>query len=127
MTYSFGKKSRDRLVGVHPDLVRVMERAIEITKFDFVITEGVRSFARQEQLFKSGASKTMRSRHLTGHAVDIAPYLDGSPRWDWPPFYIVAAAIKQAASELKVDVRWGGDWLTFKDGPHWELSWKGYP
>jgi len=127
MTYSLSKKSRDRLSGVHPDLVKVVERAIEITEVDFAVLEGVRSKTRQEQLVKAGASQTMRSRHLTGHAVDLGAYVAGSVRWDWPLYHKLAVAVKQAAAELQIPIEWGGDWTTFKDGPHWQLPWKEYP
>jgi len=127
MTYTLSKKSRDRLVGVHPDLVKVVNRAIEITTCDFAILEGVRSLARQEQLVKAGASQTMKSRHLTGHAVDLGAYVAGSVRWDWPLYHKLAVAVKQAAAELQIPIEWGGDWTTFKDGPHWQLPWKDYP
>lgn len=127
MIYNLSKKSRDRLAGVHPDLVKVVERAIEITEMDFAVLEGVRSKARQEQLVKAGASQTMRSRHLTGHAVDLGAYVAGSVRWDWPLYHKLAVAVKQAAAELQVPIEWGGDWTTFKDGPHWQLPWKEYP
>lgn len=127
MTYNLSKKSRDRLAGVHPDLVKVVERAIEITEVDFAVLEGVRSKTRQEQLVKAGASQTMRSRHLTGHAVDLGAYVAGSVRWDWPLYHKLAVAVKQAAAELQVPIEWGGDWTTFKDGPHWQLPWKEYP
>lgn len=127
MTYNLSKKSRDRLAGVHPDLVKVVERAIEITEIDFAVLEGVRSKTRQEQLVKAGASQTMRSRHLTGHAVDLGAYVAGSVRWDWPLYHKLAIAVKQAAAELQVPIEWGGDWTTFKDGPHWQLPWKEYP
>ena len=127
MTYTLSKKSRDRLAGVHPDLVKVVERAIEITEIDFAVLEGVRSKTRQEQLVKAGASQTMRSRHLTGHAVDLGAYVAGSVRWDWPLYHKLAVAVKQAAAELQIPIEWGGDWTTFKDGPHWQLPWKDYP
>jgi len=127
MTYTLSKKSRDRLVGVHPDLVKVVERAIKITEIDFAVLEGVRSKTRQEHLVKAGASQTMRSRHLTGHAVDLGAYVAGSVRWDWPLYHKLAVAVKQAAAELQIQIEWGGDWTTFKDGPHWQLPWKDYP
>lgn len=127
MTYTLSKKSRDRLVGVHPDLVKVVERAIKITEIDFAVLEGVRSKTRQEHLVKAGASQTMRSRHLTGHAVDLGAYVAGSVRWDWPLYHKLAVAVKQAAAELQIPIEWGGDWTTFKDGPHWQLPWKDYP
>ena len=122
--YSLSFRSRQRLSGVHPDLVAVVKRAIEITKQDFSVIEGIRSVERQRELLKSGASTTMNSRHLTGHAVDLAPY---PVSWDWEYFYPMADAMKQAADELDVDLEWGGDWKTFKDGPHFQLSRKSYP
>ena len=112
------------LSGVHPDLVAVVKRAIEITEQDFSVIEGVRNIERQRQLVAKGASKTMNSRHLTGHAVDLAPY---PLSWDWEYFYPIADAMKQAAEELDVDLEWGGDWTSFKDGPHFQLSWGAYP
>ncbi len=127
MSFALGAKSKERLKGVHPDLVRVVERAIQITDVDFTVLEGLRTVARQQQLVKSGASKTMRSRHLTGHAVDLAAVVGGEIRWDWPLYHKIAKAVKQAAAELKVPIEWGGDWRTFKDGPHWQLPWKQYP
>jgi len=127
MTYNLSKKSRDRLAGVHQDLVKVVERAIEITEIDFAVLEGVRSKTRQEQLVKAGASQTMRSRHLTGHAVDLGAYVAGSVRWDWPLYHKLAVAVKQAAAELQIPIEWGGDWTTFKDGPHFQLPKKDYP
>ena len=127
MPFALGAKSKERLKGAHPDLVRVVERAIQLTEVDFTVLEGLRTVARQQQLVKSGASKTMRSRHLTGHAVDLAAVIDGEVRWDWPLYHKIAKAVKQAAAELKVPIEWGGDWRTFKDGPHWQLPWKYYP
>jgi peptidoglycan L-alanyl-D-glutamate endopeptidase CwlK len=110
------------LAGVDSRLVHVVERAAEITTVDFVVTEGLRTLARQAQLVKAGASQTMHSNHLTGHAVDLAPVVDGEVRWDWPLFDKLAPAMKQAASELGTPITWGGDWPHFKDGPHFELS-----
>lgn len=127
MSYVLSKKSLDRLSGVHHDLVEVVKRAIEITEVDFTVLEGVRSKTRQEQLVKAGASQTMRSRHLTGHAVDLGAYVGGQVRWDWPLYYKIADAVKKAAAELNVPIEWGGDWKTFKDGPHFQLPFKEYP
>jgi len=127
MMYVLSKKSLDRLTGVHPDLVRVVKRALEITTVDFAVLEGVRSKARQEQLVKAGASQTLNSRHLTGHAVDLGAYVSGSVRWDWPLYYKIADAVKQASAELGVPIEWGGDWQKFKDGPHFQLPRKEYP
>lgn len=122
--FVLSNKSLSKLDGVHSDLVSVVKQAICITKQDFMVIEGLRSLERQEQLVASGASQTMNSRHLTGHAVDVVPY---PLSWDWPLYYPIADAMKQAATELKVDLEWGGDWRSFKDGPHWQLSWKSYP
>ena len=127
MAFRLSKKSLDRLTGVHPDLVSVVKRAIEISEIDFTVLEGVRSQARQEQLLKAGASQTMKSRHLTGHAVDLGAFVGGSVRWDWPLYDKIAAAMKAAAAELKIPLEWGGDWRSFKDGPHYQLPWKAYP
>jgi hypothetical protein len=124
--FKFSKRSLDNLVGVHPDLVAVVTLALELTKVDFCVIEGLRDKKKQEQLVKAGASKTMNSRHLTGHAVDLAPYIDGKIRFDWPPFYDIARAMKSAAQILDIDVEWGGTWK-FKDGPHFQLSWRKYP
>lgn len=125
--FKLGARSIERLKGVHPDLVRVMNRAIQRTPIDFTIVEGVRTLARQKQLMARGATRTMNSRHLTGHAVDIAPIIDKEVRWDWPLFHQMAVAVKAAAEECKVPIEWGGDWRKFKDGPHWQLPWKQYP
>lgn len=148
MHYAFGKKSKSLIRGLHPDLVMVAERAISISKIDFSVVEGMRTLARQNELFKTGASKTMDSRHLTGHAIDVAPYVGGSIRWDWPLFYRLAEVFKLAASQFDIQIVWGGVWdkrlndladpeeevaeyvlrrksmnrKAFIDGPHFELS-----
>lgn len=127
MAYVLGRGSLAKLTGVHPDMIRVIKRAIEITPVDFQVLEGVRTMARQKQLVAQGASTTMRSRHLTGHAVDVVPLIDGKVSWHWPHYYPLAEAIKKAASELGVVIEWGGDWTSFKDGPHWQLPWAKYP
>ena len=127
MSRVFSPRSEQRLVGVHPDLVRVVRRALALGPQDFAIVEGLRDPKRQEQLVAQGASRTMNSRHLTGHAVDVAPVIAGQVRWDWPPFHDIARAMKQAAAEAGVPIVWGGDWRTFKDGPHFELDRRAYP
>ena len=127
MTYSFGIKSVTKMTGLHPDLKKVLYRAIQLTDVDFSIIEGLRTLERQKQMVASGASKTLNSRHLDGHAVDIAPYVGGEIRWDWPLYYKLAKAMKAAAKEVGVPIEWGGDWLRFKDGPHWQLPWGKYP
>lgn len=127
MSFRFGERSESRLVGLHPDLVKVVRRALEISLVDFAVVEGLRTKDRQAELMKAGATQTMNSRHLTGHAVDLAPVVGNQVRWDWPLFPKVAEAMKAAAAESNIPIEWGGDWRTFKDGPHWQLPWKEYP
>ena len=127
MAYKLGLRSINNLRGVHPDLVRVVKRAISISKVDFTVVEGLRSVARQKELFAKGATKTMRSRHIHGFAVDLAPYVAGSIRWDWPLFSPIEDAMKEAAKIEGVEIEWGGDWASFPDGPHWQLPHKKYP
>lgn len=123
MSFKFSKRSLDNLKDVHPDLVAVMHRALQISPIDFVVIEGLRSGARQKELVASGASRTMNSRHLTGHAVDIVPWV-GGVRWDWPLYDALAVAVKEAAKQKGVAIVWGGDWQSFRDGPHFELDRK---
>lgn len=125
--YKLGQRSRLRLKGVHPDLVKVVEHAINLSAVDFTVLEGLRTPERQKLLRDSGASQTLNSRHITGHAVDLCAFVDGEVRWDWPLYHKIAAAMKQAAKELNVAIIWGGDWRRFKDGPHFELDRKKYP
>lgn len=125
--FILSKLSLSRLVGLHPDLVKVVKRAIEITEVDFRVGEGLRTVERQKQLKAAGATTTLNSRHLTGHAVDLIALMGGDVRWDWPLYHKIAAAMKQAAKELNIPLEWGGDWKTFKDGPHFQLPWASYP
>lgn len=118
-------RDMQRLSGVHPDLVRVISRAR--ASEDFIVTEGLRSTERQRQLVAAGASQTMASRHLTGHAVDLAALVGGVVRWDWPLYDRLAQAVKKAAAEEEVAIVWGGDWPKFRDGPHFELDRGRYP
>lgn len=154
MAFKLGKKSEAELVGVHPDLVRVVRRALELTPQDFSVTDGLRTLAEQRHYVAIGASQTMDSRHLTGHAVDLVPYVLGRPRWEWTLIYPIALAMRVAAREQDVPLRWGGCWdvlLTdsdeapedlvndyvqrrraagrrvFIDGPHYELPVARYP
>ena len=124
----WSERSLRNLKGIHPDLRRVMDRALQESPLDFVVIEGLRTKERQKQLVDSGASKTMASRHITGHAVDIMPIdISGTPRFDWNLYRKIAPAIKNAAKVEQVPITWGGDWKSFPDGPHWELSSKAYP
>lgn len=119
-------RSMDNLNGVHKDLVAVVKLAIEITKIDFAVTEGLRSVNRQREMVAKGASQTMNSRHLTGHAVDLVAYLGDRISWEWPYYEDLNSAMQRAAYTLNVPIVWGGDWK-MRDGPHFQLSWEAYP
>ena len=127
MRFRLSARSRARIKGVDPRLVAVVERAIVLTPVDFMITEGLRDAKRQAALVKAGASRTLNSRHLTGHAVDIAAVVDGAVRWDWPLYPRIAQAFKAAAQELDTPLVWGGDWPRLRDGPHFELDSRRFP
>lgn len=130
-------RSQKKLIGVHPDLVKVVHLAADSTPVPFIVTEGLRTVERQRQLLQAGASRTMRSRHITGHAIDVAAFIDANDngqydsldniRWDWPLYGKIATVMKGAADELGVSIIWGGDWKSFKDGPHFELDREIYP
>lgn len=126
--YKLGKRSKRNLVGVHPTLVKIVERAITTTKQDFTVIEGRRSHERQKKLFKEGFSKTMNSRHLTGHAVDIIPHPIPA---DWRKYRhtqwtAIARAMLEAAEHYEVDLEWGFEEWGW-DKPHYQLSWQEYP
>ena len=127
MTFVLSQRSLRRLVGVHPDLSAVVRRAIGLTPVDFMVIEGLRTAARQAALVRAGASRTLNSRHLTGHAVDVAAMLDGQVRWEWALYPKIAAAFRKAGEELGVGIVWGGDWKRLRDGPHFELDRRIYP
>lgn len=133
MSFQLSQRSLTRLIGVHPDLVDIVKLAIQRTSVDFLVVEGVRTVAQQREYVTKGASQTMNSYHLPqadglGHAVDLAPLVDGAIPWnDWAKFKNLADVVKACAAELGVPVEWGGDWSTFKDGPHFQIprEWKG--
>ena len=128
--YHLSARSLRRLTGVHPDLKRVVLRAIKITRVDFTVLAGLRSLARQKWLYEHGKSKTMNSRHLDGHAVDLMPYAPalGEAVWErWDLFKDVSRAMKTAARLEGVALEWGGDWRRFRDGAHYQLPWADYP
>lgn len=115
MAYSLGGKSLAELEGVHPVLVRVVKRAIEITTQDFSVHDGLRTIAEQREYVRRGVSKTMNSMHMKqpdgfGHAVDLVPYINGQLRWEWKPIFVIASAVRNAAAELDVPLVWGGVW-----------------
>lgn len=124
-------RSERNLAGVHPDLVAVVRSAwanmaSRDDKLSFVVIEGLRTKKRQAELLASGASKTMDSRHLTGHAVDLMATVAGKGRWDWALYPKLAEAMKAAALLHDVPIVWGGDWPRFRDGPHFELDRQEY-
>jgi peptidoglycan L-alanyl-D-glutamate endopeptidase CwlK len=136
MPFVLGSTSKKNLARVHPDLVRVARRAIELTPVDFRITQGARTMAEQKRLVAAGASKTLNSRHVLENnksglacAVDVVALLDGKIKWDWPLYPRIAKAFKQAAKELGVPLEWGGECFgkRFIDGPHFQLPWRQYP
>lgn len=129
------KSSLAKLRGVHPDLLRVVNRCAADWRdqtFTWIITCGPRSVEEQKILVRKGASKTMRSRHIPAkngfaHAVDVAALLHGKVRWDWPLYEKIAVAMKAAAKREGVPIEAGLDWKTFRDGPHYQLPWAQYP
>ena len=152
--FKLGSRSLRELQGVHADLVGVVRRAIELTVQDFAVHDGIRTLAEQQKLVAAGASTTLASRHLTGHAVDLVPVVNGKLRWEWDPIYTMADAVRIAARERGVPLRWGGAWdvdftastqspedlvedyvarrraaglRAFIDGPHFELPVAKYP
>jgi peptidoglycan L-alanyl-D-glutamate endopeptidase CwlK len=150
--FKLSARSLKSLTGVHPDLVRVVKHAIEETPVDFVVIEGLRTEARQRELVASGASQTMASRHITGHAVDLAAWV-GEVRWDMGLYYQIAATVQKVSKYSGIPIRWGGCWLrldttdktpaqlvadyaasrrlagkrAFIDAPHFELPSSQYP
>jgi len=115
MAFSLSASSKRELKGVHPDLVKVVNRAIEITKQDFAVHDGPRTIEEQREFVRRGASKTMKSRHLVqsdglGHAVDLVPVISGQLRWEWVPIYDIAEAMRKASEELGITLVWGGVW-----------------
>ena len=124
--YSLSSKSLDILKSVHPDLYAVVRRAIRITIQDFAVFEGIRSIERQRELFNAGKSQTMNSRHLTGHAVDLVPWV-GKLVWDHKLCLNIWVAMSQASIELDVPIEWGGNWVSFVDSPHYQLPKDRYP
>lgn len=128
MTRKFGARSIKNMSGIHPDLRRVLDRALKDSPLDFAVIEGLRTLERQKQLVASGASQTLNSRHITGHAVDLMPIgPDGKGAFDWPLYNQLGPAVKAAAAAEGVELDWGGDWKKFKDGPHFELDRAAYP
>ena len=121
MSFALSKKSKEKLEGIDMRLVRLVEQAITETEIDFTVLEGLRTPERQQQLVNDGFSQTMKSKHLTGHAVDLGAIVDGKLSWDKKHYPAIAVAMKRAAADQNVKIRWGGDFKSFFDGPHFEL------
>ncbi|HHZ4751476.1 TPA: M15 family metallopeptidase [Yersinia enterocolitica] len=126
-TNKFSQRSENNLKGVNPALVKVVRRALELSPVDFGVTEGLRTVERQKELVAKGASQTMNSRHITGHAIDVFSYPTATGSWEWKYYEQIATAFKLAAKDVGVPIEWGGDWKTLKDGPHFQLPHKEYP
>ena len=121
-------KTKQRLLQVHPDLRRVFVELANDPTVEVVIggkwrvTSGLRTIDEQRQLVLKGASRTLRSRHLEGHAVDLAILVDGQAVWDVPRYARLNERVQAAARAVEVPITWGGTWKTFVDGVHWEIS-----
>ncbi|EOV6166137.1 MULTISPECIES: M15 family metallopeptidase [Citrobacter] len=124
---SFSERSILMLKNVHTDLSKLAFTALELSVVNFGITEGLRSAERQQQLFNEGKSKTLNSRHLSGHAIDVLAYPTSSGSWEFKYYQEIAVAFKKASSILDIPIEWGGDWKSFCDGPHFQLPWQQYP
>lgn len=124
----FNLRSERNLREVHPDLQKLF-RAVWDARGDqdFIVTEGVRTLEEQKALLARGATRTLNSRHLTGHAIDVAMLMSGKVRWDWPLYEKFAKLVKETANKQGIPITWGGDWKSLKDGPHYELPWASYP
>lgn len=120
-------RSEASLIGVHPDLVRVVRRAAEITTQPFDVIQGLRTVAQEQANVAKGASQTMHSRHLDGHAVDVAALVGGCISWNATLYAAINIAMQAAGTELKIPITWGGSWKTLKDWGHFELPWAQYP
>ncbi|ENU3061680.1 M15 family metallopeptidase [Escherichia coli] len=129
MTFKFSKRSENNLTGVNADLVALARVALSLSPVDFGITEGLRTRERQKELVAAGKSQTMKSRHITGHAVDVYAYPAGCPggSWDWQYYEQIAKAFRRASQQTGIPFEWGGDWKTLKDGPHFQLPANIYP
>lgn len=117
--FKLSQRSLDKLEGVKPELVDVVKRAIELTTVDFGVIEGLRTEEQQKALVEKGASQTMKSKHLTGNAVDLMAYVGGRGCWELNVYDEIADAVKTAAIELGTPIRWGAAW-TVSDLRDWE-------
>lgn len=121
-------RSEKNLTGVHPALAAVAHLAYArmTGELSFIVTEGLRTLERQRELVRTGASQTLKSKHLEGRAFDVAATINGRVHWDWPLYVTISGVMKEAAKELGVQIEWGGDWVSFPDGPHFQLAAQTY-
>ena len=123
-------RSHKHCQDIHPDLLEVVELADELCEaegIDFIITDGCRTLEEQKAFVAAGKSRTMKSRHLGGFAIDYVALVNGRVTYDLVAMGRVAACFKRAAAKRRIPVNWGGDWKTFKDTPHIELCKERYP
>ena len=118
MAYKLSTRSQEKLVGINSELKKVVCLAITYTKIDFGVIEGVRTVVQQKALVESGASQTMDSKHLKGRAVDLMAYVNGRGCWELNVYDNIADAMKRAAIESDVAIRWGAAW-TVTDIREW--------
>ena len=123
----FSERSVHNLTLVHPDLIKLAYKALQLSSVDFGVIEGVRTLERQRELVQEGKSQTLKSRHLSGHAIDVFAYPTPLGSWDFKYYQEIAMAFKTASQILNIPVEWGGDWKTFCDGPHFQLPCSQYP
>jgi len=110
MTFKLSERSIDRLKGLDSSLIDVVNRAIDLTEIDFGVSEGLRTLERQKELVEKGASQTLKSKHLGGKAVDLVAYIGPRVSWELSVYDDIADAMRQAAKELDVTLRWGAAW-----------------
>lgn len=116
------EKSLLKMAGVDARLQAVIGAAATICPLSFIVTEGLRTPERQKMLYMAGKSQTINSQHCKGRAVDVCVLIDGKADWTFANYATVARAVKAAALQLGIKVQWGGDWHSFKDGPHFQLD-----
>ena len=130
MSFALSNRSRTNLENVHEALVEVVMLAGQLADeqgLDFIITDGHRTYAEQVEYVKQGKSKTLKSRHLGGCAIDYVGLVNGRVTYDVGVMTQIANCFKRAAAKRRVRIKWGGDWKTFKDTPHIELDSEVYP
>lgn len=118
--FRFSKRSLDVLNTVDQRLYDLANRALLYSEIDFGVISGLRTKQEQEHLMAIGASKTMNSKHLTGHAIDIMAWIDGRPCWEVGPYRLIHPAFEVAAHEIELPIKWGGEWGW--DFGHYEIE-----